>query len=86
MCAINDRDVVSLGALAAGCVVGLALFVGPLILRRFLNPLVSSEAGLRAIVEIPVLVSIPRIPTADSRCFEECPLKSSPVSSKTSRS
>jgi polysaccharide chain length determinant protein (PEP-CTERM system associated) len=52
---------------ALGLAVGLMLFVGPLVVRRLLNPLVSSEAGLRAITEIPVLVSIPRVATRENR-------------------
>lgn len=46
-----------------GVGLGLLLFVGPLLLGRYLNPVVSSESGLRAITDVPVLVSIPRIPT-----------------------
>jgi hypothetical protein len=43
--------------------VGLALFVGPIPLRRVLSPVIGSESGLRALSEVPVLVSIPRIIT-----------------------
>lgn len=48
---------------ALGVIGGLLLFVGPVVGWRFLNPPVSSEAGLRNIADVPVLVSIPRIPT-----------------------
>jgi uncharacterized protein involved in exopolysaccharide biosynthesis len=50
-------------------VAGFALFVGPLVARRVLNPLVASEAGLRAISEVPVLVSLPRIVTPANRGY-----------------
>jgi uncharacterized protein involved in exopolysaccharide biosynthesis len=39
------------------------LFVGPLMVRRLLNPVISSEAGLRALVDVPLLVSLPRVIT-----------------------
>lgn len=48
-----------------GLVIGLVLFVGPLPLRRMLHPVIGSEAGLRALSSVPLLVSIPRIPTAE---------------------
>ena len=38
-----------------------ARFVGPVVALRVLNPPVSSEAGLRVVTDVPVLVSIPRI-------------------------
>lgn len=50
-----------------GLVVGVVLFVAPLPLRRLFSPLVASEAGLRAVSDVPVLVSIPRVLTADNR-------------------
>jgi len=52
---------------ALGVAVGLTLFVGPLLLLRLLNPPISSEAGLRALTTLPVLVAIPRIPTPNNR-------------------
>ncbi len=55
--------------LLVGLVAGLALFVGPIPARRFLNPMVASEAGLRAISDLPVLVSIPRVATQETTNF-----------------
>ncbi len=49
-----------------GVIVGIALFVGPLLLGRFLNPIISSEAGLRSLIDVPVLVSVPRVITRDN--------------------
>ncbi len=49
--------------LGIGVVAGLALFVGPALFRRLLRPLVSSESGLRQLAEVPVLVTIPSIPS-----------------------
>lgn len=46
-----------------GVIIGLLVFIGPMLVRRFLNPLVFSEAGLRTLTDVPVLVSIPRIVT-----------------------
>jgi capsular polysaccharide biosynthesis protein len=46
---------------ALGVLAGLLVFVGPVIALRVLNPPVSSEAGLRVVTDVPVLVSIPRI-------------------------
>jgi hypothetical protein len=45
------------------------LCVGPLLTYRFLNPLVSSEAGLRALTGVPVLVIVPRILTPQNRGY-----------------
>jgi polysaccharide biosynthesis transport protein len=42
---------------------GMTLFVGPVVGRRLLRPLISSEAVLRSATDVPVLVSIPLIPT-----------------------
>ncbi|MBZ5638231.1 MAG: hypothetical protein LAO51_05670 [Acidobacteriia bacterium] len=50
---------------AAGLLAGLALFVGPIVLHAFLAPVVSSEAGLRSVADVPVLVAIPRLVTRD---------------------
>jgi hypothetical protein len=43
------------------------LFVGPLLARRFLSPVISSEAGLRALTDVPVLVTIPRVETSQTK-------------------
>ncbi len=48
---------------ALGVMGGLLLFVGPLLALRFFSPPVSSEAALKALTDVPVLVSIPRIET-----------------------
>ena len=48
---------------ALGVIAGLIVFVGPILAWRFLNPPVSSEAGLRNLADVPVLVSVPRIQT-----------------------
>lgn len=47
--------------------VGMAIFVGPMLARHVLNPPITSEAGLRSLSTIPVLVSVPRIVTPDNR-------------------
>jgi hypothetical protein len=44
---------------------GLILFVGPLIGHAMLHPVIHSEQGLHGLSDIPVLVSIPRIPTPE---------------------
>jgi uncharacterized protein involved in exopolysaccharide biosynthesis len=49
--------------LGFGIVGGLALFLGPLVAWRLLRPVIASEAGLRALGDVPVLISIPVIPT-----------------------
>lgn len=53
--------------LGFGLVAGVGCFVGPLVLRALLFPRVLSEAGLRARSDLPVLVSITRLPTDDVR-------------------
>ncbi|HEX4824862.1 MAG TPA: hypothetical protein VFV19_11155 [Candidatus Polarisedimenticolaceae bacterium] len=50
---------------AAGAIGGLVLFVGPLLVLALLEPLISSETGLREAAEVPVLVAIPRLMTDD---------------------
>jgi len=52
----NPKKVMGMAAVA-----GLLLFVGPLLASRALNPRVRSEAGLRSITDLPVLVTIPRL-------------------------
>ncbi|MDX1388076.1 MAG: hypothetical protein R3344_02745 [Acidobacteriota bacterium] len=49
--------------LAVGVSAGLLFFVGPIIAKRLLAPTVASEAGLAAISDVPILVSIPRVQT-----------------------
>ena len=52
---------------ALGIFAGCLLFVGPLVAGRFLRPVVSSEAGLRSLTDVPVLVTIPRVVTEVTR-------------------
>ena len=47
-------------------VAGLVLFVGPILARGFLRPLISSEAGLRQLAGVNLLISIPRIETPEN--------------------
>lgn len=51
--------------LATGLFLGIGLFLGPGITKRLLSPAVSSEAAVRAMTEIPILVSIPRLETKE---------------------
>ena len=44
---------------------GLFLFIFPLLIRVFLNPLVYSESSLKEKTDTPVLISIPRIRTPE---------------------
>jgi uncharacterized protein involved in exopolysaccharide biosynthesis len=55
--------------LVMGIVAGIALFVGPLVGRYLLRPVIFTESALRSLSDVPVLVSIPRIPgpTTDQR-------------------
>ena len=57
----------------AGLIAGLVLFVIPAVLPRVLHPVIRSETGLRALTEVPVLVTIPRFDTPGpvSRHFDE---------------
>ncbi len=48
-----------------GLSLGLAVFVGPVLIRHLLIPVVNSPGHLQATSEIPVLVSIPRISTPE---------------------
>ena len=48
-----------------GLLVGLVVFVGPILVRQLLAPVVNSPANLQAASDTPVLVSIPRIPTPE---------------------
>jgi polysaccharide chain length determinant protein (PEP-CTERM system associated) len=46
-----------------GIAIGLAGFLGPMLLLAMMRPIISSEAGLRAVSgSVPLLVSIPRLP------------------------
>jgi uncharacterized protein involved in exopolysaccharide biosynthesis len=44
-----------------GLALGCLLFVGPLLARSLVSPLVLSEEGFRALSDIPVLASIPNL-------------------------
>jgi polysaccharide biosynthesis transport protein len=52
--------------LGLGIAVGLILFLGPILAWRLLRPVIASEAGLRALGDVPVLISVPVIPTPAS--------------------
>ncbi len=46
-----------------GLMVGLGLFLGPMLVQQLRNPVISSESGLRSLSECPVLVTVPSIVT-----------------------
>ena len=48
---------------AAGIGFGVLLFVGPLLGRSLLLPVIRSETHLKDLADIPVLITIPEIPT-----------------------
>jgi len=50
-----------------GLAVGLTIFVGPLLVRSAVNPVICSPAALRGLADAPVLVGIPRIRTRETR-------------------
>lgn len=52
--------------IAVGALLGLGLFLGPLVLRRLLSPVLMSEARLKALSDVPVLVRIPSLETPDT--------------------
>ena len=57
---------VPLTVFGMGIASGLLAFVGPVVIRTLLRPLISSEAGLRALAPaVPVLVNIPRLLAPD---------------------
>ncbi len=49
---------------AIGAAIGLAVFVGPIVVRSLLFPTIYSEAGLKELGNAPILVSVPRLQTA----------------------
>ncbi len=51
----------------AALVAGLVLCIGPLVAMMMLNPRIRSREGLRAMTEVPLLVSIGSLPTSDHR-------------------
>ena len=46
---------------AVGMALGCLIFVGPLLARTLLSPVILSEEGFRALSDFPVLVSIPNL-------------------------
>jgi len=52
--------------LGGGVAAGVLVFVGQLLARRLLRPVIASEGGLRALSEVPLLASIPVIPTPEA--------------------
>jgi polysaccharide chain length determinant protein (PEP-CTERM system associated) len=55
-----------LHVLVLALAIGVLLFVGPPLLRQALNPVVGSESGMRSLVDVPLLVSIPRVMTVEN--------------------
>jgi capsular polysaccharide biosynthesis protein len=55
---------------AAGIAAGLVLFVLPVLAKAFLLPVVRSEEVVGGWADVPVLVSIPRIPTPQTMSSE----------------
>jgi polysaccharide chain length determinant protein (PEP-CTERM system associated) len=49
--------------LGLSALIGLVIFVGPILAKWFLVPVVGSEAALRSLSDVPVLVSVPLIDT-----------------------
>ena len=50
---------------AAGVFGALLVFVGPIVLKSLLDPVVCSEAGLLELADVPLLITIPRLVTDD---------------------
>lgn len=48
-----------------GIIAGLVLFVAPMLIKRLLTPVITSEAALKEFARTPILFSIPRIPTTE---------------------
>ena len=57
--------------LGAGIVGGLLLFVGPLLARVLLNPVITSEVGLRTATDAELLVAIPLFPTPATKRLQQ---------------
>ena len=49
--------------LGGGLVLGLLLFVGTVVAREWLHPVVRSSAGLEQLDDLPILTAIPRVET-----------------------
>ena len=52
---------------ALGVVIGLIVFAGLPLVRAAVNPVISSQATVRGMTEVPVLISIPRVSTRETR-------------------
>jgi len=63
--ALPRAPLVALGVLA-GCLA----FVGPVLTRRYLDPVISCEEGLRSLAGVPLVARIPRISTPGTK--REC--------------
>jgi hypothetical protein len=50
-----------------GVIFGVLLFFGPVLATALLRPVVVSEAGFATLSEIPLLASLPTIPTPQSQ-------------------
>jgi len=48
-----------------GALAGLFVFVGPLLAKALLDPVICSEAGLIDAADVPVLITIPRVVTRE---------------------
>jgi hypothetical protein len=55
---------------AAGIAAGLILFVLPVLAKAFLLPVVRSEEVIGGWADVPVLISIPRMPTPQTLSSE----------------
>ncbi len=51
--------------LGLGVIAGLGLFVGPLVIKRLLVPVITSEKALKEFARSPIVFAIPRIPTTE---------------------
>ncbi len=60
------RHPARLAVFLLGIAIGLFVLTGPSLARTLVYPTVSSEVGLRALANVPVLVSIPRIRALDA--------------------
>jgi polysaccharide chain length determinant protein (PEP-CTERM system associated) len=48
-----------------GLIGGLGLFVGPIVLKYFFLPTINSEAGLKALSEFPIFISLNQLQTTE---------------------
>ncbi len=48
-----------------GLIGGLGLFVGPMVLKYFFVPTINSEAGLRAVSEFPIFITLNQLQTTE---------------------